>query len=435
MIVVNDNEKLLLESGIKVVFDGKEHITPIVLEPTSFEKCHFDRAMAIQPQFNQLVASLAASKEYLMSICESAATSDPEFTGRLYKIAEKITDNSGYLLNVIRSDYMVDEESSRLLQVELNTTCCALGSQSDRLSEYYRQYFLSIPINGFVSTIADAFIQAHKSWCSSSNQPNAVIAFVVMENERNFHDQAILMAALQKLSVPVKRVHLSDPFTDSSGFLAHNGDIISILYFRTGYMPNHYQSELAWSNRELMESSRAIKVPNILSTLAGLKVVQQSLTDGNFIAQHCMMDLSSTFAEQYSLGSEYEESMKALEMEPNSFVLKPQREGGGNNIYGAQVIPFLQSLPRQDRHAFILMRLIKPRHCKNVPVLRFGHRLVINEAVQELGIFGVFLSTFGKIDEPIINRSAGWMMRTKDINSQEGAVGLGLGFLDCPSLN
>ena len=41
---------------------------------------------------------------------------------------------------------------------------------------------------------------------------------------------------------------------------------------------------------------------------------------------------------------------------PERFVLKPQREGGGNNVYGADIRPVLERLQHsRERTAYILM--------------------------------------------------------------------------------
>ncbi len=56
-----------------------------------------------------------------------------------------------------------------------------------------------------------------------------------------------------------------------------DGIEIAIVYFRSGYMPGFYHSELEWSARLLMERSKAIKCPSIQYHLAGTKKVQQEL--------------------------------------------------------------------------------------------------------------------------------------------------------------
>ena len=41
---------------------------------------------------------------------------------------------------------------------------------------------------------------------------------------------------------------------------------------------------------------------------------------------------------------------------PERFVLKPQREGGGNNVYGADIRPVLERMQHsRERTAYILM--------------------------------------------------------------------------------
>ena len=48
---------------------------------------------------------------------------------------------------------------------------------------------------------------------------------------------------------------------------------------------------------------------------------------------------------------------------PERFVLKPQREGGGNNVYGADIRPVLERLQHsRERTAYILMDRW-PGHC------------------------------------------------------------------------
>ena len=46
---------------------------------------------------------------------------------------------------------------------------------------------------------------------------------------------------------------------------------------------------------------------------------------------------------------------------PLRFVLKPQREGGGNNVYGADIREALQRMRHsRERAAYILMERIVP---------------------------------------------------------------------------
>ena len=62
-------------------------------------------------------------------------------------------------------------------------------------------------------------------------------------------------------------------------------------------------------------------------------------------------------------------NFKAAIANPERFVLKPQREGGGNNVYGEDIKPFLENIESsQERNAYILMDRIQPPVTKNYMV-------------------------------------------------------------------
>lgn len=97
----------------------------------------------------------------------------------------------------------------------------------------------------------------------------------------------------------------------------------------------------------------------------------------------------STFVAIYSLDESDEESEKAIKLafeEPEHFVLKPQREGGGNNVYKENIPSFLKSLDKKDWGAYILMELINPPLYKN-KLIRNGE-IFHEDIISELGIFG-----------------------------------------------
>ena len=73
---------------------------------------------------------------------------------------------------------------------------------------------------------------------------------------------------------------------------------------------------------------------------------------------------------------------------PEKYVLKPQREGGGNNVYGEDIRPFLEQIKNsQERSAYILMDKIQPPVTKNY-MIRPGAKPLLANCVSELGIFG-----------------------------------------------
>lgn len=80
-------------------------------------------------------------------------------------------------------------------------------------------------------------------------------------------------------------------------------------------------------------------------------------------------------------------------MKPECYVLKPQREGGGNNVYGEKVREVLQSMTdSRDRTAWILMERIIPPVQKGYMIRPGGPEVPqMVDLVSELGIFGVVI--------------------------------------------
>lgn len=114
----------------------------------------------------------------------------------------------------------------------------------------------------------------------------------------------------------------------------------------------------------------------------------------------------------------------------HGLVLKPQREGGGNNVYKGDIPAFLDGLEEEERRAWIAMALIVPPAGVGSYLVRAasgGGGVVRMETVSELGIFGWAL--FGK--EICKERGdVGWLMRTKGVESNEGGVAAGFSVLD-----
>ena len=121
---------------------------------------------------------------------------------------------------------------------------------------------------------------------------------------------------------------------------------------------------------------------------------------------------------------------------PESYVLKPQREGGGNNLYGealrAQLAKFTPDAPigsDGDLSSFILMQRILPPVNRTL-CLRNGEMQEL-ETLSELGIYGGYL----RVGEDVaMNVVGGHLLRTKAASSDEGGVAAGYAVLDSPCL-
>lgn len=115
---------------------------------------------------------------------------------------------------------------------------------------------------------------------------------------------------------------------------------------------------------------------------------------------------------------------------PQHFVLKPQREGGGNNVYGEEVATTLRTLTAQERHAYIVMDLIRPPTATSTLMSMDEAPLVI-ESTSELGYFGTYI---GDADSEVLNEAPGYLLRTKNMASREMGIAVGLGYIDSPLL-
>ena len=127
-------------------------------------------------------------------------------------------------------------------------------------------------------------------------------------------------------------------------------------------------------------------------------------------------------------------------------VLKPQREGGGNNIYKGDIPPFLDQLAEEERRAWIAMALIVPPARVGSYLLRVTSseggtgqnedvaqaKPVRAETISELGIFGWALFRKDEGANVVCKErgDVGWLMRTKSVESNEGGVATGFSVLD-----
>lgn len=107
------------------------------------------------------------------------------------------------------------------------------------------------------------------------------------------------------------------------------------------------------------------------------------------------------------------------------YVMKPQREGGGNNIYNKKIKESLENMSATERSGYILMDKIKTPNYSTIFV-RNGE-LKKSLAISELGIYSVFVC-----DENTIytNNNGGYLLRTKVSDSDEGGVAAGFAVLD-----
>jgi glutathione synthase len=330
----------------------------------------------------------------------------------------------------------------------------------------------NLPANDALSTLSAGLYAAHGAYLAQPgrrSKTDAVIAFVVQAGERNVFDQAHLRAALEERNVRVVTV-VWDRLLDELSLgpdaeLVHTapGDPesradVSVVYLRAGYAPTEYRSARDWEARAMVERSRAVKCPTVLTQLAGTKKVQQVLATPD-LAPDLAPDLLQrflgsgtqdapvgaasaeqvrrTFAPMYPMDAASASGREGRRLatdarEARRFVLKPQREGGGNNVYRADIPRFLAGVAAAEWEAWVLMEMIDPPAQANAIVR--GGEIWSGEVVCELGVFGACLWEGGREARVSENVGGGYLLRTKGSGSHEGGVAAGFGALDTPYL-
>jgi glutathione synthase len=390
---------------------------PVTLFPSLFPRSCFEEGLSIQRAYNELDCAIARDEAWLQSIIEELLDVD-DFVAKLWQ-AHLAVKKEGYVqrlsLGLFRSDYMVHQDPSNpgstpgLKQVEFNTIASSFGGLSSQVSALHR-YLSTIDAypassSAFIkqatlqssnsaTKLAEGLAAAHHAYGESQSGKPLCVVFIVQDPERNVFDQRHLeYALLEKNGVRSFRLPFGETLSHTKltsdrtlVYIPPNNPSVSYevttIYFRAGYSPDDYPREEDWTARSHLEKSRAIKCPSILTQLAGCKKVQQVLATPHsphlkrFLPdEEVAARVLATFAPIYPLdNSEAGREARKLATEPASaarYVLKPQREGGGNNIYRKAIPPFLEKLPETHWPAYILMEMIEPPPQRNA-ILRNG---------------------------------------------------------------
>ncbi|KAF3909418.1 hypothetical protein AA313_de0201858 [Arthrobotrys entomopaga] len=435
----------------------------------------------------QLIASLSLVDDFIANLWAIHTRLKSENGGYRHKYSLGLF-RSDYMVHTVDDDD--GERPVGIRQVEFNTIASSFGALSSKVSTLHRYLWrsgayppttaniikdVSLPKNEALERLAEGLMAAHniyvqdvsaekKNYTPQSKQKASGggggggdsygIMFVVQDGERNAFDQRWLEYHItEKYGVRVFRIALPEIrkythhvrpnfellFVPPHALSSQKQEVfeISVVYFRAGYGPDDYPTQQEWDTRYFLEESRAIKCPTVLTQLAGSKKVQQVLAGKvnleRFVEDEGMRDrIFDTFAAIYPMDTS-EDGLKARKLafeEPHRFVLKPQREGGGNNIYKEKIPEFLDSIEEDKWQGYILMELIQPPEVENI-VMRNG-QMMQGKVVGELGVYGSIVWKDGAEGgiEVVHNEEAGVLLRTKGSSSEEGGVAAGFGCID-----
>jgi glutathione synthetase len=315
-----------------------------------------------------------------------------------------------------------------------------------------------LPENSSTQSLAAGIRTAFEAYPKDKTLHKCCVLFIVQDPERNIFDQRHLEYEIQENGAPIPVFRLpyslvgaqtSIACTPLRQLLYHPPNNTSqafeaaVVYFRAGYGPSDYPDASSWDARYQIERSHAIKCPSILTQLAGAKKVQQVLATPDDSSSPSILSrfmkspqeeittLSKTFTNIFPLDTTPSGlSARKIALDPQlclGYVLKPQREGGGNNIYRSAIPPFLASLPETHWKSYILMEIITPPPVQN-SILRNGV-MEKGGVICELGIYGTCLWD-QDTKEILLNEEAGYLLRTKGDKSEEGGVAAGFGSMD-----
>ena len=141
-------------------------------------------------------------------------------------------------------------------------------------------------------------------------------------------------------------------------------------------------------------------------------------------------NLSALFTDTLALGLDEEgDRNAALALaRPDDFVLKPQREGGGNNLWGSALTGRLEA-GAPARAQYTLMRRLTPPLTRNRLVQR-GRASALLDTVSELGVFSVLLRA--RDGALLRNKPAGNLLRTKMCREREAGIRAEIAVVDSP---
>ncbi|XP_075222172.1 glutathione synthetase-like isoform X2 [Lycorma delicatula] len=427
-------------------------IVPFTFFPSAFPRKEFEKAVKIQPILNELIHRVAFCHSFLEENLKDTIQVD-EFTGNLYKIYETVRQegiNPTNSLGVLRSDYLLDHpDCDKIKQVEINTISTSLSAMGFVVAQLQRfilqelghyDKLKNLPENRALEGVCGGLIEAWKLF----KNPKAVILMVIEDVVYNICDQRFHEFRISELSPKTRVIRrtLTDlaqrATLDADKNLIIDNEVVAVVYYRSAYEPLQFHSQKEWDARLLAERSSAIKCPSIHYHLAGTKKVQQALARPGAVEQFFsdpekVTAVRDVFTGLYSLDFDElgEDAVKKAIEKPERYVLKPQREGGGNNIYGEKIRDVITKIKgSRERTGWILMDRIVPPVQENI-IIRASQPAARTDTVSELGIFGIII---GDSNEIIYNKQVGHMLRSKESTADEVGVSAGFGAMDSPYL-
>ena len=435
-------EFLLAHGAVRYTESGQVTHLPCSLTPWNPDPGFVSETEELTTLYTEMYHRVAQDDDFLHTELEKARQAD-EFVERLFQAkAKESGPKPSIYLN--RNDCMPANLSDGSIwpkQVEMNLMASALGEASSVVFRMHR--FLSqhtdrrFKENYAGRGLARGLAEAYKAMNATG-----IILLLIPVGEVSVFDQRITETRLvEEHGLKTMRASLEELGEQGEirgGDLYYRGNLVSIAYFRTGYGPQHYLSEAAWNARNLIEESSAVSVPSARTQLANTKLIQLVLSTEEELARFVPQEVAARLARSCVAFTKLDAPFKGADgttelgrdhalKNPDDWVLKPHREGGGNNFFGQELIRELEHMNAKQSEAFILMEKIRQPVFDSV-------RMVEGQAIPcrcftELGFFGTAFYEAPEA-EARVNIANGYLLRTKDESMDEGLVLGGFSFLD-----
>ncbi|MFA5507679.1 MAG: hypothetical protein WC314_19850 [Vulcanimicrobiota bacterium] len=439
-------EYLLAHGAVRYTSAGAVTHLPCSLVPWEAPGDFVSETEEITALYNDLYHRVAHDDDFLHTELERARAAD-EFVERLFqaKAHEKPGKPSLYLN---RNDCMPAVDSQGLVwpkQVEMNLMASALGEASQAVWGMHRFLFqhqdVALKENRAGEGLTRGLAEGYKEL-----NGDGVVLFLIPVGEVSVFDQRITESRLvEEYGVKTLRCTLEELGSEGElrqGDLYFRGYKVSIAYFRTGYAPTHYLGEESWNARRLIEESSAVSLPSARTQLANTKLIQLVLAKEDVLRRFMNPEQARRLVKSCVAFSKLDEEFTGPDgktapgrehglQNPDDWVLKPHREGGGNNFFGADIVSRLQQMSEAESEAYILMEKIRQPVFESVRLVE--GKAIPCRCVTELGFFA--RAFYAAADKPAtFNVAQGYLLRTKDESMDEGLVLGGFSFLDTVKL-
>ena len=431
---------------------GVKHV-PISLTPSPIPKNLFEKIFFYQIAFNKIYNKLSNDQAFIEKTLEPISSKDNHIQ-KLLEISKKSISNEKrqkIKLSFFRNDYVLDKDQKFLFLKEFNTNCSNFEFSFtniflnffDYYSQKYKKDFskykeknVEIPQNkgNEIEKFTEAIIEAIKLAFPQDYKTSSIL-FIVNENQNkyDFHLENLRNELFNKHEIRSCKLLLNEVNTkitkDEEGNLLKDGNKISLVYFNS-FDKNDFKDEESYKALELIELSKAIKVPDVNTYLSSLKIFQYYLSKPDIIMHYnhnelIINDILRFFGGIYYLPDKSKEErndlIEKIKASPDNYILKTNEEKTGENL--KQIINSVGEgdLPDELVNGIIVEKYNPPEH---ESIIIKDENSKIEKVISEYGVYGIILMNDNNL---VINKSVSFLIKT-------GIKGELLDILDLPCL-